>query len=389
MSRLGRLFGELKKTTGDAALGVTVEVRRQGATVTSNQSSSSSPHAYTVDDPGGILAGDSVRVGTGLTSYSVTAIGVNSVTLAFGGTLSLLAGDRLTPTNAKPTLYSDRQGVNTTANPTATTGPFGEYEVYLDGGEYDVLASGGGYGTRLFRDVYVSSPRMVMNVFDSASGAKAFIFAVKTALVDTDAKMISIQNPDGNEVGFVDYAGNVFIDGGINTAQLANGAVTTVKLADGAVTTIKITDANVTTAKLAANAVHPAPDKTLAGSSDVSVTTSEVVRATKSYTSATGNVGVLVTVNLPYIVTASGTGKVEVRLYIGGSLKATAVFAVSGQTCIGTVSFTWFEPTVAVSAVTFEVREILTTFNGGTTATYKYAGASGYQGYMTLQEMKR
>jgi hypothetical protein len=241
----------------------------------------------------------------------------------------------------------------------------------------------------LFKDVYVSSPRMVMNVFDSTSGAKAFVFAVKSALADTDAKMISIQNPDGNEVGFVDYAGNVFIDGGIDTAQLADGAVTTIKLDDGAVTTIKITDGNVTTAKLAANAVHPAPSKTLAGSSDVTITTSEVVRATTSYTPVSGNVGVLVTVNLPYAVTTGGTGKVEVRLYIGGTLKAVAIYAAPTTAGASTVSFTWFEPTVAAAATTFEVREIQTSFNGGTTAVIKYYGASGYQGYMTLQEMKK
>jgi hypothetical protein len=175
----------------------------------------------------------------------------------------------------------------------------------------------------------------------------------------------------------------------VNTAQLADSAVTTVKIADGAVTTVKILDANVTTAKLAANAVTPAPDKTLCGSSDVAVGTSEAVRATKSYTPVSGNTGVRVTVNVPYIVTSAGTGKVELRLYIGGTLKATGVFAVSGQVAIGTVSFTWEEPAMAASATTFEIREILTTFNGGTTATYKYAGASGYQGYMTLQEFKK
>ena len=388
MSRLGRLFGELKKTTGDAALGVAVEVRRQGATVTSNQSSSSSPHAYTVDDPGGILAGDTVRVGTGVTSYTVTAIAAGSVTLSFAGTLALLAGDRLTPTNAKPTLYSDRQGVNTTPNPTATTGPFGEYEVYLDGGEYDVLASGGGYGTRLFKDVYVGSPRMVFNIFDNAT-AKAVILSVKTALANASAKLLSIQNPDGVEKVSVDKDGNVFVAGGIGTTQLADSAVTAAKLATDAVETAKIKDLNVTTAKLAANAVHPAPSKTLAGSSDVTITTSEVVRATTSYTAQTGNVGVLVTVNVPYAVTTGGTGKVEVRLYIGGSLKAVGVYAAPTTAGVATISFTWFEPTAPASATTFEIREIKTSFNGGTTAVIAYYGASAYQGYMTLQEMKK
>jgi hypothetical protein len=388
MSRLGRLFGELKKSTGDAALGVAVEVRRQGATVTSNQSSSSSPHAFAVDDPGGILAGDAVRVGTGSTSYTVTAIGASSVTLSFGGTLSLLAGDRLTPTNNLPNLFGDRQGTIAKANPLLTSDPFGEYSAYLDGGEYDTLASGGGYGARLFQDVFVSSPRMVFNVFDQAT-AKAMILAVKTALATVGAKMLSIQNPAGNEVVSIDKDGNVFVAGGIGTTQIADGAITAAKLATDAVETAKIKDLNVTTAKLAANAVTPAPDKTLCGSSDVTVTTSEVVRATKSYTPVSGNTGVRVTVNVPYIVTAAGTGKVELRLYIGGTLKATGVIAVSGQVQIGTVSFTWEEPAMAASATTFEIREILTTFNGGTTATIKYAGASGYQGYMTLQEFKK
>src|SRR6267142_1552349 len=364
MSRLGRLYNTLQRSTGDAALGVSVEVRRQGATITSNQSSSSSPHAFAVDDPGGIAVADSVHIGTGTTAYTVTAIGASTVSLAFSGTLTVTAGARLTPTNNLPSLFDDRQGNIAKANPLLTSDPFGEYSAYLDGGEYDPLASGGGYGTKLFQDVYVASPRMVFNVFDQAT-AKAAILAVKTALATSGAKMLSIQNPDGNEVVNIDKDGNVFVSGGIGTTQIADAAITAAKIASDAVITVKILDANVTTAKLAANAVTPAPDKTLCGSSDVTVTTSEVVRATKSYTPVSGNTGVRVTVNVPYIVTAAGTGKVELRLYIGGTLKATGVIAVSGQVQIGTVSFTWEEPTMAASATTFEIRAILTTFNGG------------------------
>ena len=68
MARLGRLFGTLQKTSGVPAVAVTVEVRRQGATVTSNQSGTA-PFAVTVDDPGGIRVADTVAIGVGLSFY--------------------------------------------------------------------------------------------------------------------------------------------------------------------------------------------------------------------------------------------------------------------------------------------------------------------------------
>lgn len=208
MSRLGRLYNTLQKPTGDAALGVSVEVRRQGATITSNQSSSSSPHPFAVDDPGGIAVADSVHIGTGTTAYTVTAIGASTVSLAFSGTLTVTAGDRLTPTNNLPSLSADRRGNTSKTNPLLTSTPFGEYSAYLDGGEYDLLASGGGYGTKLFIDVSVSSPRMVINEPDSAS-AKGFIFALRAALATSGAKVATFENADGNPVFTIDKNGNI------------------------------------------------------------------------------------------------------------------------------------------------------------------------------------
>lgn len=392
MARLGRLFDSLKKPTGDAAIGVSVEVRRQGATVASNQSSTS-PFAVAVDDPGGIRGADTVRVNTGTTSYTVDAIAATTVTISgFGGTLVLNASDRLTPINNLPTLNGDRQGNIAAPNPMVTSTPRGEYGAYLDGGEYDLVTSGGGYGDTLIRDVYVSSPRMVFNVFDAGT-AKAFILAVKNAITVAGGKMLSIQNADGNEVFAVDKDGSGLLAGSVGTAALADGAVTTIKIADANVTTAKILDANVTTAKLAANAVHPASVKALGGSGDVVLTTSEVVRCTMAYTPTAGNVGLRISVNVPYQANGplSSIGRVELRLYIGGVLKATGI--LGGQTGVsevwvnfGSIAFTWDEPAAAAALTTIEVREIRIDVAGTTVGTYK---GTIYQGYLTTSEMKK
>jgi hypothetical protein len=249
MARLGRLFNTLTQRNGAVAIGVTADVRRQGSTVTANQSGTT-PFTITVDDPGGIRVADTVQVDGVGTSYNVSAIAVSSVTLnGFGGTLVLTNGQRLIPSNAKPTLYSDRQATNVLTP--LRTNDFGEYEAFLDGGEYDIVTSGGGYGTRVFRDVYVASPRMVFNIFDNAT-AKAIILGVKNALATAGAKILSLQNPDGNEVVSFDKDGALSFT--VQTANIANAAVTTVKIADANVTTAKIADGNVTTAKIAANA---------------------------------------------------------------------------------------------------------------------------------------
>lgn len=250
MARLGRLFGTLTKRDGTPAIAATVDPRRQGATVTSNQSGTS-PFAITVDDPGGIRTSDTVQVDGVGTGYNVSAIAAGAVTLnGFAGTLVLTSGQRLIPSNNKPTLYSDRQAVNVLSP--LTTNDFGDYAAYLDGGEYDLVASGGGFGTRVFRDVYVASPRMVFNIFDSAT-AKAFIISVKNALTAVGAKMFSLQNPDTSEVFSVDKDGAISI--AIDTPQLVDGAVTTAKIEDLNVTTGKLADGAVTYEKIAANAV--------------------------------------------------------------------------------------------------------------------------------------
>lgn len=208
MPRLGRLYSTLQKPTGDAAIGVSVEVRRQGATITSNQSDTS-PIAISVDDPGGIQPGDTVVLGTDLTTYDVDSITIDSVTISgFGGTLNVTSGTRISPTNDLPDLFEDRRGNNAKANPLMTSGPLGEYGAYLDGGEYDLATSGGGYGNKLFVDVAIWAPRMVVNEFDSAT-AQAFVFAVKNLLTEAGAVMISIQNPDGTEVFSIDKDGTI------------------------------------------------------------------------------------------------------------------------------------------------------------------------------------
>ena len=143
---LGRFDETVIDAEGNALSGVSVEIRRQGATVSGNQSGTS-PLTVTVNDRGSIEASDTVAIGTGSTTYNVDSKTATTVVLSgFAGTLVLADDDRISPTNNLPTLYEDIKGGETKANP-LSTGATGQATAWLAGGHYDYKVSGGAAGT--------------------------------------------------------------------------------------------------------------------------------------------------------------------------------------------------------------------------------------------------
>ena len=64
--------------SGLPAAGATVTIRKQGATVSGNQSGTT-PLTITVNRPGGILSTDTIRIGTGTTEYDVDSVTATTV----------------------------------------------------------------------------------------------------------------------------------------------------------------------------------------------------------------------------------------------------------------------------------------------------------------------
>src|SRR3989304_1765526 len=126
MSQLGRFDHFVQDGSGNAVSGQSVTLYREGATVSGNQSGTS-PLTITVRHRGKIAAADTVFVDTVTgTTYAVDSVTATTVVLSgFAGTLAVTDGQRLIPSNNKPTLYSDDQGGATTANPLTSGGTGG------------------------------------------------------------------------------------------------------------------------------------------------------------------------------------------------------------------------------------------------------------------------
>lgn len=142
--------------TGKPRRSALVTMYREGATVNGNQSGTS-PFTVTVIHPGKILASDAAFIGTSTgTIYSVgSPVTATTVILSgFVGTLSVSNGDRITPSNALPTIYQDDRAMVAAANP-LTTNATGDVSCWAEFGPYDVLVSGAGIATRSFISIVV------------------------------------------------------------------------------------------------------------------------------------------------------------------------------------------------------------------------------------------
>jgi len=158
MSQLGRFLAPCQDTSGNASVGCSVYLYREGASV-NGAASGASPLTVNVRHRGKIATGDSVFVNSASgTTYTATVVSATQLQLSgFIGTLSLSGGDRLVPSNNQPTLYSDDQGGSSTSNP-LTSDSTGIAGCWMKPKNYEVLVTGGtpNLNARLYQGTVVS-----------------------------------------------------------------------------------------------------------------------------------------------------------------------------------------------------------------------------------------
>lgn len=415
MAQLGRLRDTLLRHTGDPAAGASVTVRRQGATVTSNQSGSA-PLTLTVADPGGIQPGDTVANGVSGTTYSVDSIGTSTVTISgFSGTIAFLSGDRLTPTNTLPTLYADARAVNTLAggNPMATD-TNGEFACWVEISPYDLFITGGGYATRLFQDVWPAGIVTVRVNCSPDPNGDGYIFDAKH--LPGTGKIIRFQ-VDGVDKFFVNADGTIsgtiavsvpdpltlvngLTVGGLATFNNGAGVIGGLTVDNFTGTgTFTVAAGAIASAALANHAVTVAPVVVRGAASDAVLPISpaaERVNVSTSFTPVGTNSAVQFTYNGAYSQSVSDTnnGHAEVRLYIDGVLVFKHRFGgVAGALGTNTglyvpVSLQWVATGLTNAAHTIEVRELFFR-TVGAAANGTYLGTSVIQSALTIQEWKK
>lgn len=397
MAQNGRLHDVLQRADGSPAVGATVTVYRQGATVTSNQSGVT-PLAVTTADPGAIQPADVVQVNGVGPTYTVDAIGTTSVTISgFAGTLSLNLGDRLVPVNALPTLYADARSVNILSggNPTVTD-QNGEFAFWAPVSPYDILITGGGFGTRLFQDVWPAGVVLVRISASPDPNGEGWIFDArhlpstgKIARFQVDGVDKFFINADGTISGTiaVSVPDPLHLVNGLTVDATAtfNGGVGVV----GGLTVDNFTGTGTFTvaagaiagAALANHAVTAAAVTTRGGSGSVALTTTEVARVSVSYTPAGPNSNVDIRFAANYEVQFSDVNsrRVQVALYIDGVQQFpffSGGFNISASGSVQNffpVSFTWIATGLSNAAHTIEVRDKYIQDHGA-------AGVANYRG---------
>ncbi len=170
---LGRLLYTVQVgATGVAVNNANVEVRKQGATVSGNQTPAAGV-AINVNAIGAIRVNDTVAINTGAAVGQVTEISHLNKTIkiaGYAGNLNLLDDDRITVTASLPTLYNDARKGETIANPLVSDAN-GKVQAWAPGGTYDLYLSNG-ITPKLVQDVYVAWGRGLFYVDDSEWGIK-------------------------------------------------------------------------------------------------------------------------------------------------------------------------------------------------------------------------
>lgn len=216
MAQYGKISGTVTDNQGNPLSGAIVEVRRQGAFVTSTQAGP----VYTVNDPGGALSGDQVRVNT-LSGPTRQVTGVTATTITTGGAGlgTLNNNDRITIVSTLPTLYADGKAAETKANP-LTTDASGFWYAWAEIRPYDIIET---YGStvRLKTDVVPEGDEYVLsNLFTGAGVVAWFRSTIRTL---TSGYLVDYNNPVGVTKFRVDYAGNVDMTGSLAAAGNLSG----------------------------------------------------------------------------------------------------------------------------------------------------------------------
>jgi hypothetical protein len=223
MPQLGRFDSSYHDpTTGRPRRNISVQLYREGATVSGNQSGSS-PFSISVRHRGKIAAADSVFLDTTTgTEYTVDSVTATTVIISgFVGTLNLTNGQRLIPSNNLPTLYSDDQGGATTPNP-LTTSALGRAACSMENGAYEVIAGGLLFSAQVIGG---EAPSVVYSGESDGASAIAHIEDTRFSMATAGAKLKSFRNL-GTEKASIDKDGTgVFPRIGPVSSTTAGGAL--------------------------------------------------------------------------------------------------------------------------------------------------------------------
>lgn len=235
MPQLGPLDFTLMDVNSVLVAGATVNVYREGATINGDQAGTA-PLTLTIRHPGKISTGDTVFLENDNTiSYVVTAQTLTTMQLSgFTGTLAVLDGQRIVPSNSQPTVYSDDQGGASVAQP-LTSDAFGSIvtsggvgPLWMEGGAYHILGAGAGAVARLYEVVVIAGepPAVVYSGERDGATAVAHVEDTRFALTVPGAKLKSGRNL-GTEKYFFDYAGRLSNADRKNIAAYATGGIGT------------------------------------------------------------------------------------------------------------------------------------------------------------------
>lgn len=187
MSSYGRIEVVAQDEDGNAIPGVSVEIRKAGATVNGAQAGS----PYTVYSPGGLVSGDTISLNTGSTTRTVSALSATSVTTGGGDLGAVSTGDRITD-RTLPTVYTESSGTTSKPNP-LTTDSGGLAYCYAPGGAYDLLLSGGGVTTSLRWDAFAQAGETWRANVYSTGSAVAWVLDTLNTQAAGD-KLLSVRN---------------------------------------------------------------------------------------------------------------------------------------------------------------------------------------------------
>lgn len=207
MAQFGKFEFTLLDNDGNALPNISISIRTQGAFITSTQAGPT----YTVNDPGGILAGSSLNVNLS-TSPTRTASSVTATQVVVGGAGfgTLVNNDRLVSTTTA-TLFNDAQGAESKSNP-LTTDASGKAYCWVEVMPYDIIYTGTGYTSRIEYDRVPGGIELgESNVFTSAT-AKAFRRATTRTLTTAGALIETWENPVGVVKMSIDKDGDLTVN---------------------------------------------------------------------------------------------------------------------------------------------------------------------------------
>ena len=218
-------YGKFEKTVldsqGNPISGASVEIRRQGALVTSSQAGPT----YTVNDPGGIIVTDTVGANLVATpTRAVTAVTSTTLTAGILGLGPLVNNDRITIVSPLPSLYADASGSETKTNP-LTTDANGYVSCWLPIVPYDIKTSATGYGTRLETDVIPMGHGYVE--INDVGGAGTTAIRTRMVRTLTGGRLQTWENPGGTIKAEIDYSGTLTLANALSVAGISTltGAV--------------------------------------------------------------------------------------------------------------------------------------------------------------------